>query len=314
MEQSKMDRMEHEEFKGGDESIEDWLDRLEAKMEAAELRADNRKIKWCKAKIGNAGLQVLKGVEPIHDWEQAKAELIRYFGDEDVVGTAWRNLEFYHAGNKPMGEIAAEIINFARKASSEEHTRQRLAVRAFVNAIPKKIGDRIKEKRITTLKKALEEAKYLQTIQEERRTDRQIQQFGCEEEETTPLEIQSQTIQRNGSNGNYQERQSYQDQNRGFEPRRTTGFYQGNQDFRRQDQMYQPRRASGRRGWDQGQSGYRYRDPREVECWACRQRGHFARECSLWREFIKDRRNSQTKEQGGVRQDFEKTPTFHLNY
>ena len=213
-----------------------------------------------------------------------------------------------------MGEIAAEIINFARKASSEEHTRQRLAVRAFVNAIPKKIGDRIKEKRITTLKKALEEAKYLQTIQEERRTDRQIQQFGCEEEETTPLEIQSQTIQRNGSNGIYQGNQSYQDRDRGFEPRRTTGFYQGNQDFRRQDQMYQPRRASGRRGWDQGQSGYRYRDPREVECWACRQRGHYARECSLWQEFIKDRRNRQTKEQGGGRQEVEKTPTFHLNY
>ena len=181
--------MEHEEFKGGDESIEDWLDRLEAKMDAAELRADSRKIKWCKAKIGNAGLQVLKGLEPIHDWEQAKAELIRYFGDEDVVRTAWRNLEFYHAGNKTMGEIAAEIINFARKASSEENTRQRLAVRAFVNAIPKKIGDKIKEEKITTLKKALEEAKYLQTIYEEKRRDKQMQQLGLEEEETTPLEI-----------------------------------------------------------------------------------------------------------------------------
>ena len=77
-----MDRMEHEELKEGDESIEDWLDRLEAKMDAMEFRAESRKIKWCKAKIGNAGLQVLKGLEPIRDWEQAKAELIRYFGDE----------------------------------------------------------------------------------------------------------------------------------------------------------------------------------------------------------------------------------------
>ena len=184
-----MDRMEHEEFRGGDESIEDWLDRLEAKMDAMELRAEGRKIKWCKAKIGSAGLQVLKGLEPIRDWEQAKAELIRYFGDEDVVGTAWRNLEFYHAGNKPMGEIAAEIINFARKASAEEHTRQRLAVRAFVNAIPKKIGDKIKEKKITTLKRALEEAKYLQTVQEEAERNKQIHKMELEEEETTPLEI-----------------------------------------------------------------------------------------------------------------------------
>ena len=155
--------MEHEEFRGGDESIEDWLDGLEAKMDAMELRAEGRKIKWCKAKIGSSGLQVLKGIEPIHSWDQAKTELIRYFGDEDVVETAWRNLEFYHAGSKSMGEIAADIAKYARKASTEEHTRQRLAVRAFINAIPRKIGDRMKEKKITTLKKALEEAKYLQT-------------------------------------------------------------------------------------------------------------------------------------------------------
>ena len=264
-----MDGMKHEEFRGGDESIEDWLDGLEAKMDAVDLRAEGRKIKWCKAKIGSTGLQVLKGIEPIRDWEQAKAELIRYFGDEDVVGTAWRNLEFYHSGSKSMGEIAAEITKYARKASGEEHTRQRLAVRAFINAIPRKIGDKIKEKKITTLKKALEEAKYLQTIQEEAERNRQLHKLDLEEEEVTPLEVQHQS----------------------FQPRRMTTDHQ----------------------WTREYQENRYRKPKDMECWACKQKGHFARECTLWLEFMRSRRQGEPREQRGRRQEYERTNTYHLN-
>ena len=265
-----MDRIVHEEFKGGDESIEDWLDGLEAKMVAVDLRAEGRKIKWCKAKIGSTGLQVLKGIEPIHNWEQAKAELIRYFGDEDVVETAWRNLEFYHAGSKSMGEIAAEIAKYARKASAEEHTRQRLAVRAFINAIPRKIGDRMREKKITTLKKALEEAKYLQTIQEEAERNRQLHKLDLEEEETTPLEVQQQSFQPRGTT---------------IDPQRTRG-YQDN----------------------------RYRRSREIECWACKQKGHFARECTLWLEFMRNRRQEEPKEQRRKPQEHGGNKDYHLNW
>ena len=258
--------MEHEEFRGGEESIEDWLDGLEAKMDAVDLRAEERKVKWCKAKIGSTGLQVLKGIEPIHTWEQAKAELIRYFGDEDAVETAWRNLEFYHAGSKSMGEIAAEIAKYARKASTEEHTRQRLAVRAFIKAIPRKIGDRIREKRITTLKKALEEAKYLQTIQEEAERNRQLNTLDLKEEETAPLEVQQQS----------------------FRPR-------GPQ----QDREYRENR---------------YRRQREMECWVCRQKGHFAKECTLWLEFMRSHRQEEPREQRRGRTEGRGANAYHLNW
>ena len=108
-----MDRVEHEEFGGGDESIEDWLDRLEAKMEVLDIRTERKKIQWCKARIRSIGLQVLKGIDPINSWEQAKAELKRYFGDDDAIDTAWRNIEFYHSGSKSLGEIAAEVSKYA---------------------------------------------------------------------------------------------------------------------------------------------------------------------------------------------------------
>ena len=269
MGRSRMDGIEHEEFRGGDESIEDWLDGLEAKMDAMDLRAEGRKIKWCKAKIGPTGLQVLKGIEPIHSYEQARAELLRYFGDEDTVGTAWRNLEFYHAGSKSMGEIAAEIAKYARKASAEEHTRQRLAVRTFIRALPRKIGDKLKEKRISTLKKALEEARYLQTIQEEADRNRQINQLDLAEEETTPLEVQ---------------RQSFQPRGMAAGPPRTREYQEN-----------------------------RYRRQKELECWACKQKGHFARECTLWLEFLRNRRHEEPREQRR-NQDRRGANAYHLNW
>ena len=66
-----------------------------------------------------------------------------------------------------FGGNSCGYSRYARKASGEENTQQCLAVRAFIKAIPKKIGNRLREKKIPTLKKALEEAKFLQTLHEE---------------------------------------------------------------------------------------------------------------------------------------------------
>ena len=39
---------EIKEFKVEVDTIDDWLDRFEARLEALDIRTDNRKIKWCK--------------------------------------------------------------------------------------------------------------------------------------------------------------------------------------------------------------------------------------------------------------------------
>ena len=269
-----MDRIEHEEFGGGDGSIEDWLDRLEAKMEAMDIRTERKKIHWCKARIGSTGLQVLKGIDPINSWEQAKAELKRYFGDDDTIEAARRNLEFYRSGSKSLGEIAAELSKYARRASGEEDTQQRLAVRAFINAIPRRIGNKLREKRISTLKKVLEEAKYLQTLQEESDRDRpvnkvNIHQTAMEKEgDIMPLEIQN--------------------------------------------QMFRPRGASGIPQRPREMRNHRIQD---MECWACRQRGHFARECTLWLEFMRSRQQErQPRERRNMIQGQEEAVTYQLNW
>ena len=275
-----MDKVEHEEFAGGDESIEDWLDGLEAKLEALDIRGDVRKIKWCKARIGSTGLQVLKGIEPINNWDQAKMELKRYFGDDDAMDTAWRNLEFFHSGSKSLGEIAAEVAKYARRASREEYTQQRLAVRAFINAIPRSMGEKLREKRITTLKKALEEAKYLQTLQEERDRNNPV----------NTVEIRRQSAE---------EEEAVEIQNQAYRTREATGLpprYRENLNT-----SYPPRERGFRR-------------QRRTECWMCRDQGHFARDCTLWLEFLKQQRRKEQPSTGRRRrQDEEDDVTFQLN-
>ena len=274
-----MDKVDHDQFKGGDESIEDWLDGLEAKMEAMDIRAEARKIKWCKARIGSTGLQVLKGLEPIQSWDQAKTELIRYFGDDDATDAAWRNLEFYKAGSKSLGEIAADIARYARKASGEENTQQRLAVRAFINAIPKKMRNRLREKKIPTLKKALEEAKFLQTLQENSEWSQpenwlNAHKDGEEEEEEVPPQLF----------------------NMGNAPRVPN----------------RPRSDFERRYPSRGSRNERMQ---EMECWACKQKGHFARECTLWLEFLDSRQaNRRQQERRGTRQSQAQNETQQLNW
>lgn len=255
-----MDRIDHEEFKGGEESIEDWLDVLEAKMEAMDIKTDARKIRWCKARIGSMGLQILKGLEPIGSWDQAKEELKGYFGDDDTADTAWRNLEFYHAGAKSLGEIAADIAKSARKASMENSTQQRLAVRTFIKAIPRKIGAKLREKRIPTLKRALEEAKYLQMVQEEENREEYIHA--------------THTNQREGNRG------------------------QNSQAERNESKPQRPKENRGRR-------------MQEIECWTCKRRGHYARECPLWKEFMESVKNRRPM---NPPQGEPENPTYQLNW
>ena len=328
-----MDKVEHEEFAGGEESIEDWLDGLEAKMEAVDIRGDVRKVKWCKARIGSTGLQVLKGIEPINSWDQAKTELKSYFGDDDDMDTAWRNLEYYHSDSKSLGEIAAEVAKYARKASREEYTQQRLALRAFINAVPKHIGNKLREKRITTLKKALEEAKYLQTLQDEKERNKpvntvEIQPLEGEQEDL--VEIQNQTYRNRGATGfsrrferdletPYPPRETRRDLETPYPPRET----------RRDLEMPYPPRGLGRNlemtyppngigrnlEMPYPTRGRGFNRPRRTECWICRRPGHFARECTLWIEFLQGRGQKELPvARGDKRLQEEEEVMFQLNW
>ena len=147
------------EFKVEVDTIDDWLDEFDARLVAVNIRDNAKKVNWCRAVIGSAGRGVLKNVDPNFTWDQVKGELRRYLG-EDNRAAAWRRLKYYKAGDKSLGEIAADLLGHAWAAATEEDVQQRLAVDAFLEAIPWRVACEVKKKKPDTLKKALEEAKF----------------------------------------------------------------------------------------------------------------------------------------------------------
>ena len=74
-----------------------------------------------------------------------------------------------------MGEIEADLLDHARAAATEEDVQQRLAVDAFLEAIPWKVAREVRKKKPDTLKKALEEAKFLAVLEEEENKKKKLE-------------------------------------------------------------------------------------------------------------------------------------------
>ena len=171
-----------DEFKVEVDTIDDWLDEFDARLDAVNIRDNGKKIKWCKAVIGSVGRGVLKNVDPNFTWDQVKGELKRYLGEEDTRAAAWRRLKHYRAGEKSLGEIAADLLGHARAAATEEDVQQRLAVDAFLEAIPWRVASEVRKKKPDTLKKALEEAKFLALLEEEENKKNEVEVNVTDEE------------------------------------------------------------------------------------------------------------------------------------
>ena len=77
----------------------------------------------------------------------------RFLGEEDSQSVAWRKLRRYKAEGKPLGEIASDVLGLASLAAGEVHVRQKLAVDAFLEAVPWKYSIELKRRRWILLKK-----------------------------------------------------------------------------------------------------------------------------------------------------------------
>ena len=68
---------------------------------------------------------------------------------------------------KCFREIASEAKELVEKAADEEDVREKLAVEAFLGAIPWHFAHEIRIKRIDNMTEALEEAKFCRKLEEE---------------------------------------------------------------------------------------------------------------------------------------------------
>ena len=80
---------------------------------------------------------------------------------------AFEELVSYKPGEKGLGEIAADILTKASRATDDAEMQHKLGLKAFLKAVPEGIGRELHRKHFNTVRQALEEAKFLQKIEAE---------------------------------------------------------------------------------------------------------------------------------------------------
>ena len=85
----------------------------------------------------------------------------------DSRAAAGKKLRGYKVKRKCYGGIASEVRELAVLAADEEDVRERLAVEAFLEAIPWLFTKEIRIKKIENLEEALEEARTRRAIEAE---------------------------------------------------------------------------------------------------------------------------------------------------
>ena len=117
--------------------------------------------------VGSVGRRILKSLDDRVSWVAAKEELRKYLGEENPREAAWKKLRRYKGKGKSFGDIVSEVKELAVKAAEEEDVQERLAVEAFLRAIPWPLAKSIRSRWIDSLQKALEEAWLMQMRDEE---------------------------------------------------------------------------------------------------------------------------------------------------
>ena len=96
-------------------------------------------------------------------------------GEDNPKSAAWKKLRGCKAKGKCFGEVASEVKELAEKAADEKDVRERLAVEAFLRAIPWHFASEIRVKQIDSLKEALEEAKLRKALEGEEDSIKRVQ-------------------------------------------------------------------------------------------------------------------------------------------
>ena len=162
-----MDRFEA--FKSDEETIESWLDAFEARLLCHNVTSCNKKRHWCQALVGEAGRNVIRKLPASATWDQVKAELINVLGEPNPKDRAFDQLLHYQPKSRGLGEIATDIITKASKATDDIDAQHRLGLKAFLSAVPVSIGKELRRKHFSSVKEALDEARFLQRVEEEKK-------------------------------------------------------------------------------------------------------------------------------------------------
>ena len=155
-----------EQFKPDEETIESWLDGFEARLLCHNIQSCEKKRNWCQALVGEAGRSIIRKLPRTTTWDEFQKELCDVLGETDPKELAIEGLLQYKPRGKGLGEIAADIITKAVKATDDVAIQAQLGLKAFLKAVPENIGCELRLKHFQSVWEVLKEARFLQTVQD----------------------------------------------------------------------------------------------------------------------------------------------------
>ena len=235
----KMDK--YDKYNPDEETIEAWLKGFEIPLLCNNITAADRKRNWCRSLVGEAGNSIIEKLPQSADWTEIKKELCAVLGEGDPKRRAFEVLSSYKPKGKGLGVMATEIMAKAALATSDADLQTQLGLKAFLQAVPRNIGSELRRRHFDSVKEALKEARFLQSVEEdENRASGKI--FTVEADSTPSVEEPKPDIQ------------------------------QIVEACLKQMQAQQPRKERSER------PGYARKRRR---CWCCGQKGHLVRACPL---------------------------------
>ena len=155
-----------EQFKPDEETIESWLDGFEVRLLRHNIQSCEKKHNWCQALVGEAGRSIIRKLPHTATWDEVKKELYDFLGETDPKERAIEGLLQYKPQGKGLGEIAADIITKAARATDDVAMQAKLGLKAFLKSIPESIGRELRRKHFQSVREALQEARFLQIVQD----------------------------------------------------------------------------------------------------------------------------------------------------
>ena len=116
--------------------------------------------------MGEAGRSIIRKLPRTATWDEVKRELCDVLRETDRKEWAIEGLLQYKPKGKGLGEIAADIITKAARATDDVAMQAKLVLKVFLKAIPESIGRELRRKHFQSVREALQEARFLQTIQD----------------------------------------------------------------------------------------------------------------------------------------------------
>ena len=157
----------YSKYNPDEETIEAWLKGFEIRLLCNNITAADRKHNWCRSLVGEAGNSIIEKLPQTATWAEVKEELCSVLGEGDPKKRAFEILSNYKPKGKGLGEMATDIMAKASLATNDADLQTQLGLKAFLQALPRNIGRELRRRHFESVKEALEEARFLQSVEEE---------------------------------------------------------------------------------------------------------------------------------------------------